>query len=85
MGNIIKYCILLYHPDSTTIGSQWFPTLLGLLALFSGGLFNIYLTKRFPIFESIMLVIHLAAWLAIIVTLWVTSPRGDASEVLFTL
>lgn len=31
-----------------------------------------------------MLSIHWAAWLAIIVTLWVTSPRGKASEVLFT-
>ena len=31
-----------------------------------------------------MLTIHWAAWLAIVVTLWVTSPRGKASEVLFT-
>lgn len=31
-----------------------------------------------------MLSIHWAAWLAIVVTLWVMSPRGKASEVLFT-
>lgn len=31
-----------------------------------------------------MLTIHWAAWLAIVVTLWVTSPRGNAHEVLFT-
>ena len=31
-----------------------------------------------------MLVIHWAAWLAIVVTLWVTSPRGKVSDVLFT-
>jgi len=31
-----------------------------------------------------MLLIHWAAWIAIVVTLWVTSPRGKASEVLFT-
>ena len=31
-----------------------------------------------------MLLIHWAAWLAIVVTLWVTSPRGKASEVIFT-
>lgn len=31
-----------------------------------------------------MLLLHLAAWLAILVTLWVTSPRGRAEDVLFT-
>lgn len=31
-----------------------------------------------------MLFIHLASWAAITVTLWVTSPHGKASEVLFT-
>ena len=41
-------------------------------------------TKKFPILEGIMLLIHWAAWLAIVVTLWVTSPRGKASDVLFT-
>ena len=41
-------------------------------------------TKKFPILEGIMLLIHWAAWLAIVVTLWVTAPRGKASDVLFT-
>lgn len=44
----------------------------------------ILVTKKFPILEGIMLSIHWAAWLAIVVTLWTTSPRGKASEVLFT-
>ena len=41
-------------------------------------------TKKFPLLEAIMLCIHWTAWLAIVVTLWVTSPHGKASEVLFT-
>ena len=84
IGNLIKYCILIYHPDSASINSQWFPTLLAIISLLLGGLFNVYLTKKFPLLEGIMLCIHWAAWLAIVVTLWVTSPRGKASEVLFT-
>ena len=40
-------------------------------------------TKEFPVFQKIMLTIHWAAWLAIVVTLWATSPHGKASEVLF--
>ncbi|KAK3117346.1 hypothetical protein LTR53_001397 [Teratosphaeriaceae sp. CCFEE 6253] len=84
MGNLTKYCILLYRPDSTMIASQWFPTVLAIIFLLCGGFFNVYLTRKFPILEGIMLTIHWAAWIAIVVTLWVTSPRGKASEVLFT-
>ncbi|KAK1045587.1 hypothetical protein LTR74_018108 [Friedmanniomyces endolithicus] len=84
MGNLTKYCILLYWPDSTIIASQWFPTVLAIIFLLCGGLFNVYLTRKFAILEGIMLTIHWAAWIAIVVTLWVTSPRGKASEVLFT-
>lgn len=84
IGNIIKYCALLYHPDSTHLATQWFPTLLAIITLFLGGLFNVYCTSKFPLLESIMLMIHWAAWLAIVVTLWVTSERSSASEVLFT-
>ncbi|KAK5693881.1 hypothetical protein LTR17_024947 [Elasticomyces elasticus] len=112
MGNLTKYCILLYRPHSTMIASQWFPTVLAIIFLLCGGSFNVYcecsdetlerrrpspkqytyvqadslavVTRKFPILEGIMLTIHWAAWIAIVVTLWVTSPRGKASEVLFT-
>lgn len=41
-------------------------------------------TRKFPFLEGLMLLIHWAAWLAIVVTLWVLSPRGKASDVLFS-
>ena len=84
MGNFTKYCILLYHPDASALNSQWFPTLMSIGLLVLGALINIYLAKKFPLVEGIGLFIHLTSWAAIIVTLWVTSPRGRASEVLFT-
>lgn len=84
IGNLMKYCILIYHPDSATVNTQWFPTLLAIIALIIGGLFNVYLTRKFPLLENIMLSLHLASWLAIVVTLWVTSPHSNASDVLFT-
>ena len=84
IGNTVKYCVLLYYPDSPAINSQWFPTLIGIASLGLGGVFNVFLAKKFPMLESIMLFIHLAGWAAVIVTLWVTSPRGQANEVLFT-
>jgi len=42
MGNLIKYCIVLYHPDNAAINSQWFPTLLAIIFLLFGGVFNLY-------------------------------------------
>lgn len=42
IGNLIKYCIVLYHPNNAAISSQWFPTLLAILSLVLGGTFNLY-------------------------------------------
>ncbi|KAK5127758.1 hypothetical protein LTR85_004874 [Meristemomyces frigidus] len=84
IGNLIKYCIVLYHPDIPAVNSQWFPTLLAIISLLLGGVFNLYLTKKFAVLEGIMLTIHWAAWLAIVITLWATSPHAKPSEVLFT-
>ena len=84
IGNVIKYCCLVYFPEAPWAISQWFPTILAILFLVFGGLFNVYLARKFPVVESVMLFIHLAGWAAVVVTLWVTSPRGNASDVLFT-
>lgn len=84
IGNTIKYCILVYHPDSPAANSQWLPTVLALIVLVGGAFFNIHLAKKFPMIEGIMLVIHLAGWVAVIVTLWTTSPRGNTHDVIFT-
>lgn len=84
IGNTIKFCILIYHPNSTAANSQWLPTIIALIFLIGGAFFNIHLARKFPLIEGIMLCIHLAGWAAVIVTLWVTSPRGNAHEVIFT-
>ncbi|KAK5720358.1 hypothetical protein LTR17_015075 [Elasticomyces elasticus] len=84
VGNLIKYCIVLYYPDSVPLNSQWFPTLLAVGAIIAAALFNIFLASVFPLLEGIVLFVHLAGWAAVIVTLWVTSPRANARDVLLT-
>lgn len=84
IGNIIKYCVVIYYPDSAPYNSQWFPTVLAIAAILAAVLFNIYLPTRFPLLEGVMLFIHMAGWAAVIVTLWVTSPRADAKDILLT-
>lgn len=84
IGNLIHDCVLIYHPDSSVANTQWFPTLFAIIALLIGGLFNGRLSKQFPALEGIMIVIHMASWVAFVVVLWVTSPIGNANEVLLT-
>ncbi|KAK5130279.1 hypothetical protein LTR08_002239 [Meristemomyces frigidus] len=76
--------IVIYVPDSDAVNSQWFPTTIAIVMLILSALFNMRLAKVFPTLEGVMLVIHVASWAAFIVVLWVTSPRGRPSDVLFT-
>lgn len=54
------------------------------MALVIGGLFNGKLSKQFPALEGVMIVVHMASWVAFVTVLWVTSPIGSAKDVLLT-
>lgn len=84
IGNLAKYCILVYRPLNKAANSQWLPTLLALSFLVVAALVNIYLAKQLPRLEGAMLCMHLATFVAFIATLWSTSPIGSAREVIFT-
>ncbi|KAK4903070.1 hypothetical protein LTR49_026878 [Elasticomyces elasticus] len=84
IGNLIHDCVLIYHPASVAANSQWFPTVFAIIALSIGGIFNSRLSQHFAALEGIMVVIHLSSWVAFVVVLWVTSPIGDAKDVLLT-
>jgi choline transport protein len=84
IGNLIKYCVVLYYPDSVAYNSQWFPTVLALASIIGAALFNVCLAKKFPLMEGVILFVHLAGWVAVIVTLWVASPRAGARDTLLT-
>ena len=84
IGNLIHDCVLIYHPTSAAANSLWFPTIFSIFALILGGLFNGQLSKQFPALEGVMVVIHLASWVAFVTVLWVTSPIGTVQETLLT-
>ena len=46
-------------------------------------LFNVFLAKRLPLVETLLLVIYIVGFLAIIIPLWVLAPRASA-DVVFT-
>lgn len=43
--------------------------------------FNTVLARKLPLLEGIILVVHICAFVGIIVTLWVLAPRSVAAEV----
>ena len=45
-------------------------------------LFNTLLIRKLPLFEGIIMILHVFGFFAVVVVLWVMGPRGDAKEVL---
>ncbi|KAH7030603.1 amino acid/polyamine transporter I [Microdochium trichocladiopsis] len=79
-GTQIQGLLILAYPD--TYGPEpYHGTLLSMaLAAFSV-FFNTVLSRKLPLIEGIVLIIHIFAFIGILVTLWVLAPLGDASVV----
>jgi choline transport protein len=63
---------------------RWHGTLLTCAVASFSVFFNTFLAKKLPLVEGIVLIIHVFGFFAVIVTLWVLGPRGDAAEVFTT-
>lgn len=73
----IQGLIVLNHPGY--VYEHWHGTLITIaIAAFSVG-FNTFLARKLPLLEGLMLVIHVCAFIGIIVSLWVLAPLGDSS------
>jgi choline transport protein len=63
---------------------RWHGTLLTCAVASFSVFFNTFLAKKLPLVEGIVLIIHVFGFFAVIVTLWVLGPRGDAAQVFTT-
>lgn len=59
----------------------WHGTLLMIAISLFAVFFNTVLARKLPIVEGIVLVVHICAFIGIIVTLLVRAPRSDAAAV----
>jgi choline transport protein len=50
------------------------------IAIFAAG-FNIFLAKRLPMFEGIVLFAHILGFFCVLIPLWVLAPKVPLSEV----
>ena len=83
VGTVIQGLIVLN--DATYIYERWHGTLLVIAIVAFCILFNSFLAARLPMVEGIVLILHILGFFAVLITLWVLSPRAPASEVFGTL
>lgn len=81
VGTLIQS--MAYENNPGYAGTNWQGTLcvwgITLIVLFA----NIYMGNAMPVFQNLMLILHVFGFLTIIVCLWVLAPRNSA-EVVFT-
>jgi amino acid transporter len=67
--------------DASYVFERWHGTMLVIAVVVFSLIFNTFLAKKLPMVESIMLVIYIIGFFAIIIPLWVLAPRANAHDV----
>ncbi|PTU24240.1 hypothetical protein P175DRAFT_0553513 [Aspergillus ochraceoroseus IBT 24754] len=78
-GTIIQGLIVLNDPSYNF--ERWHGTLLVIAITTFSILFNTFLAKNLPMVEALILIIHVVGLFAIIIPLWVLSPRNTPKAV----
>lgn len=78
-GTLLQGLLILSYPNYHS--ERWHGTLIAMLITFITASFNIFFAKWLPFVEDIVLFLHFAAWLAMLVPLWVLAPKANHSEV----
>ncbi|KAK3169735.1 hypothetical protein OEA41_009119 [Lepraria neglecta] len=81
-GTIIQGLIALNH--ESYVPQRWHGTLLVIAVVTFCIIFNTSLAKKLPLVEGFILLVHVIGLFAIVVPLWVLSPRNDARTALLT-
>jgi choline transport protein len=75
MQGLIVLHNLSYEPKA------WHGTLLIWLILFICCIFNTFFSRKLPLVEGVIVILHVAGFFAVIIPLWVIGDRGNTAEV----
>lgn len=81
VGTLIQSSAIVMYPDYAP--TNWQGTLMVIAVTILVWVLNIWGARIMPIFQNVMLVVHVFGFLAIIIVFWALSPRATA-EVIFT-
>jgi choline transport protein len=79
VGTLIQGLLVLNYEDY--VFKRWHGTCLAIACLCFSVVFNTFLAQRLHLVEGCILVLHIFGFFAIIVPLWVLSPRASSKEV----
>lgn len=79
VGTMIQGLLILNDPNY--IPENWQGTLLVIAVTAFCILFNTYLAQKLPTVESMVLVVHVLGFFAVLIPLWILAPRGSPSIV----
>lgn len=60
----------------------WHQTVLTIAIVASCALFNVFLSRRLPLTEGIVLVLHVVGVFVVAAPLWAMAPKGNAHEII---
>ena len=83
VGTVIQGLIVL--DDATYVFERWHGTLLVIAIVAFCILFNSFFASKLPAIEGMVLIIHILGFFAVLIPLWVLSPRASASDVFGTI
>ncbi|TKA22313.1 hypothetical protein B0A50_08038 [Salinomyces thailandicus] len=83
LAGLVQAMILLVNPDADFV-APWKITLFLFLFLFLTVGFNIYFAGHLPLAEGIVLFLHVFAFFAFLLTLWIMADHAPAKEVFTT-
>ncbi|MCJ1378530.1 hypothetical protein MMC17_001629 [Xylographa soralifera] len=78
-GTVIQGLIVINNANY--VFENWHGTLLVIAITVFAIIFNSFLAKKLPMVEGIVLIIHLLGFFAVLIALWVLSPRSDPTSV----
>ena len=81
VGGVIQGLIVLNNAETYTY-QAWHATLITIAVIIFASMFNTLLAVRLPLVEGALLILHLAGLFAIIIPLWIMSPRGNVHDTL---
>src|SRR2546423_7420986 len=81
VGTIIQSLVSLSNPDY--IGTNWQGTLMVFAITIITYLLTVWGAEAMPLFQNLMLILHVFGFVIIVIVLWVLSPRNTA-DVVFT-
>lgn len=83
LAGIVQEMVILIYPD-TDITTLWKTTLIVFLFVFLTVGFNVFFARHLPLAEGIVLFLHVFAFFAFLLTLWIMADHAPASQVFLT-